>query len=99
MKDRLIIYLPPDGGPRTADRLQRWQHLTPFADTDVVTASATAHCQLWRNQLFPSDRDREFEHTGGNLDDFLVALPRNMLGRDREEIAAQVEAERASWDL
>ncbi len=40
----------------------------------------------------------EIEPAGGNLDDFLATLPRNTLGRDREEIAAQVEAERASWD-
>ena len=50
--------------------------------------------------LYESDdisrSDPEGQH--GNLDDFLAALPRNTLGRDREEIAALVEAERASWD-
>ena len=38
------------------------------------------------------------EPTRENLDDFLATLPRNAPGRDREEIAARVEAERASWD-
>ncbi len=50
--------------------------------------------------LYDTDDDvqRTIEPTGGNLDDFLAALPRNRPGRDREKIAAQVEAERASWD-
>ena len=34
----------------------------------------------------------------GNLDDFLTALPRNGLGRDRKEIAKQIETERCGWD-
>ena len=38
------------------------------------------------------------ESQPGTLDDFLATLPLNTLGRDREEIAALVEAERASWD-
>ncbi|WP_295384343.1 hypothetical protein [uncultured Thiodictyon sp.] len=38
------------------------------------------------------------ERGQGNLDDLLAVLPRNVVGRDREEIAASVEAERASWD-
>ncbi len=40
----------------------------------------------------------ESEHALGNLDHFLTSLPRNAPGRDREEIAAKIEAERASWD-
>jgi hypothetical protein len=40
----------------------------------------------------------ETERALGNLDDFLTALSRNAPGRDREEIAAKIEAERASWD-
>jgi hypothetical protein len=34
----------------------------------------------------------------GNLDAFLKTLPKNTPGRDRSEIAAQVEAERTGWD-
>jgi hypothetical protein len=34
----------------------------------------------------------------GNLDAFLATLPKNSAGRDHRSIAAQVEAERASWD-
>ncbi len=50
--------------------------------------------------LYEADEDApvEVECTRGNLDDFLATLPRNTPGRDREEIAARVEAERASWD-
>ena len=38
------------------------------------------------------------ERGHGNLDDLLAALPRNPVGRDRAEIAASVEVERATWD-
>jgi len=50
--------------------------------------------------LYESDENAqtEIEPTRGNLDDFLSTLPTNTPGRDREEIAAQVETERASWD-
>ncbi len=49
--------------------------------------------------LYETDENAQvqIEPKGGNLDDFLATLPRNIPGRDREEIAAQVEAERASW--
>ncbi len=50
--------------------------------------------------LYESDDEARFgtEPRHGNLDELLQTLPRNASGRDREEIAAQVEAERASWD-
>ena len=50
--------------------------------------------------LYETDDDSQAKtkRERGNLDDFLATLPRHKPGRDREEIAAQVEAERASWD-
>jgi hypothetical protein len=50
--------------------------------------------------LYETDEDAQADihRIRGNLDDFLATLPRNIPGRDREEIAATVEAERASWD-
>jgi hypothetical protein len=50
--------------------------------------------------LYETDEDAQADihRTQGNMDDFLATLPRNIPGRNREEIAATVEAERASWD-
>ena len=50
--------------------------------------------------LYEADEDAHVKGEGeqGNLDDFLTTLPANKPGRDRQEIAAQVEAERAQWD-
>jgi hypothetical protein len=45
-----------------------------------------------------SDAQTQERRPTGNLDAFLKALPKNTSGRDRSEIAAQVEAERAGWD-
>jgi hypothetical protein len=74
-----------------------------------ITADHAIHLKL-PNQVRPGrarvivlyetddDTKRQIKRKGGKLDDFLAALPGNTPGRDREEIAAQVEAERASWD-
>jgi hypothetical protein len=74
-----------------------------------ITEDHTIHLKL-PNQVRPGrariivlyetddDARREFEYRSGNLDDFLASLPRNTPGRDRNEIATQIEAERASWD-
>jgi hypothetical protein len=50
--------------------------------------------------LYETDEDAQAQsaRTRGNLDDFLATIPRNTPGRDHEEIATQVEAERATWD-
>jgi hypothetical protein len=50
--------------------------------------------------LYDTERDAQALASSreGNLDDFLSALPTNIPGRARRDIAAQVEAERTSWD-
>ena len=50
--------------------------------------------------LYETDEDAQavIEPTRGNLDDFLATLPRNAPGRDHQEIAAQVDADRTGWD-
>jgi hypothetical protein len=74
-----------------------------------ITADHAIHLQLPKEVragrariivLYETDEDAKavIEPTRENLDDFLATLPRNAPGRDREEIAARVEAERASWD-
>jgi hypothetical protein len=45
-----------------------------------------------------SDAQRLGPSQEGNLDAFLNALPKNVTGRARHDIAAQVEAERTSWE-
>jgi hypothetical protein len=45
-----------------------------------------------------SDAQRLGRTSEGNLDEFLNALPKNRPGRARQDIAAQVEAERTSWE-
>ena len=73
-----------------------------------ITADNTIHLKLPSQVrpghariivLYETDDDvqREIKRPGGNLDDFLATIPRNTPGRDRQEIAARVEAERTSW--